>query len=369
MKKIICIFILFCILLTSVGCDALGGHELGQRLIIEAIGIDSDENGYLLTLQALDLKNTDPSGSKHPTKLLRFRGKTLGDAFGGIAGATGLTPLYSQARFILFGRSAAETGLGAPLDFFMREYNARSDVLIAVTDGPASDFFGSDDNETIAAEEIELAMESGSNTGQCAKIPLYCFVSLSLSESDTAYCPILKKDEKQNTVTCHRTAFFRDGKWTDTTDERLTEGFLLLQGELKNATVTVHTNDGAFTLRVINAEREIKLSGDANSQIIMNVKVVADVIEYESGGFYDLGEEEVNAVGSALKKELESILKDAFQTFYTDWNMDVCRLFRRFRLLHPNKYSSYNYTILEDFADGFICYVSVTVRRTGREQM
>ncbi len=369
MKKTICIFILFCILLTSVGCDALGGRELGQRLIIEAIGIDSDENGYLLTLQALDLKNTDPSGAKHPTKLLRFQGKTLGDAFGGIAGATGLTPLYSQARFILFGRSAAETGLGAPLDFFMREYNARSDVLIAVTDGPASDFFGSDDNETIAAEEIELAMESGSNTGQCAKIPLYRFVSLSLSKSDTAYCPVLKKDKTQNTVTCKQTAFFRRGKWTDTADERLTEGFLLLQGELKNATVTVHTNDSAFTLRVVKTEREIKLSWDEKPQITMNVKAVADAIEYESGDFDDLGEEEISIVESALKMELESILEGAFRTLYLEWNMDVCRLFRRFRLFHPSECLTNNYSILNDFADRLICSVSVRVRRSGRERM
>ena len=48
--------------LLLTGCSE--GQQLHQKLIIQGIGIDNSENGYLLTVQALDFKN--PANEDEP---------------------------------------------------------------------------------------------------------------------------------------------------------------------------------------------------------------------------------------------------------------------------------------------------------------
>ena len=91
--------------LLLTGCSE--GRQLHQKLIIQGIGIDNSESGYLLTVQALDFKN--PANEDEPNiKTIEVEGTSLVSALENISKKTSLTPVYSQNMIIIIGESIAK---------------------------------------------------------------------------------------------------------------------------------------------------------------------------------------------------------------------------------------------------------------------
>ena len=156
-NAVYCIFVLTALLTALSGC-APRSVELSDRLIVEAVGIDKTDAGVKVTLQALDTHaagaGSDPNEQGQVTRLYQFSGESVGQALSGVQAATGLMPLYSQARVLLFGRTLAEDGLTEALDFFLREYNARSDILIAMAEDTAEAPVAADFGATVPGAVI-----------------------------------------------------------------------------------------------------------------------------------------------------------------------------------------------------------------------
>ena len=98
-------FVLFLIFvfLSLTGCAE--HSQLHQKLIVQGIGIDdSEEKGYVITVQALDFKN--PAKEDEPsTKILEIKGDSLISALENIFKQTSLIPIYSQNMIIILSES------------------------------------------------------------------------------------------------------------------------------------------------------------------------------------------------------------------------------------------------------------------------
>ena len=200
MKKTACLT-LFLIFLLS-GCSAKGA-ELSRRLVIEAIGIDKKEEGYALTLQTLDTHSagtgSDASAGDNLVKIYVFEGESVGEALSGITEATGLLPLFSQTRIIVLGKACAETDIFAALDFFLREYNIRSDILIAAAQNDAGEIVSTDLGDSVPdAVILEDSINYGEENGLCVSMPLYKFINYALSETDAAFGPVVSLRDAEN---------------------------------------------------------------------------------------------------------------------------------------------------------------------------
>ena len=369
--KTLCIFITVISITCTSGCRLTQGYELGDRLIIEAIGIDRTEEGCRLCLQVLDPDSADNSGKTHPIRVLTFDGESVAAAFAKIPAATGKVPLYSQARLLLFGRAAAESGLLAQLDFFQREYNARPDVLFAVSDS-AADILAGTDGDPPEADKIEAAIKAGHEAGECVEMPLYRFLNLTYEPSDTAFCTILTSsdDAGKSIPDCRSTALFQNERWTATVGERETKGLLFLLGEVRKTTAAVKLNSGSCTLSVTGCRRTVRVNKAGNSAVFsIRLEVSADLIEYANDASEALDEAVVKKTQEAFEESLYSLLQDAVTTFYHEQKADVCRLLRRVPVSGAEEVSPYKYSVFLTPDETIRLDVHASIRRTGKVRL
>ena len=372
-RKLLC-----AVLAVSVlgGCAAPRGTELSKRLIVEAIGIDKTDEGLLLTLQALDAhaagRGSDPNEQGGTTKIYQFTGGTVGQALAQAEGATGLAPLYSQARVLVLGRALAQQDLGPYLDLFGREYTARSDILLAVAEDTAREVvsaeFGGDRPGGAVWEDV---LTQGEENGECICIKLYAFMNLLLSPTDRAYCPVVGvRDEEtgdgQRPVHCG-TAFFEDDRLRFTADAETTLGLLFLTDRLRRTTLTVQGERDLYTLRVIRSKTKIKTARGADGGFAFTVRLdtVCDVTEIPGAGFAREGDEVSADAETAGTAYLRDLISRSLDDLFFGRGADVCRFARRASLLFPKAARDAAGQMREQTE--VTVSVGLTVRRTGKE--
>ena len=374
MKRIITYLLISFFVLLTTGCGGIQTAELSDRLIMEAIGIDAENGKISVTIQALDI-GADGSGkgssANEETKIYNFTDTSTGRAFAHIKYETGLTPLYSHARILVIGEEAAKTNLGEILDFFLREYTARSDILIAAAAGQAADIVSADITDGQAdAAVIEKILRNGHERGENILMPLYKFVNLLLTESDTAMCPLLSLSASENkdkkNVTVSGTAFFDSQKRIRTEDIEITEGILLLNGDAGSLSFSIDSEGKKCTLNTVKCSTKIKPSvKDGKAFFYIKTTLLCDLTEYVS----DITEAvEIQDTKNA-EKQLEEIIGDkekrVLEIIFHESGMDICRFGRRILLRYPEFYKKYilNMSELTDYD----LTVEATIRRTGRE--
>ena len=175
------------LLLILCSCSFVEIVEIDDRLIVTALGIDVTDDGYEVTVQALNPSgeasgssaSQGSSGAAQTTQNFCFSGETVGDALIQIYTKTGFKPLYSQARILVLGKRAAEEKLSQTLDFFLREYATRTDILLAVSLSNAKEVVAASFGDSvIGAKELENAIKSGEYTSKSVTVPLYKFINL-----------------------------------------------------------------------------------------------------------------------------------------------------------------------------------------------
>ena len=362
------------------GCAAPRGEELSKRLIVEAIGIDYADEEYIVTLQALDTHSagggTDPNEKGDATAFRRYTGKTVAEALTGVTPATGLTPLYSQARILVFGKELAARDLSEPLDFFLREYHTRSDILIAVADSTAEDLLRADLGDSAPdAVILEEAVTQSSENGDGCAVKLYRFMDLLFSDTDTAYCPVISLQpgaaEKLQEPLLGKTAFFRENRLAFTADREITRGMLFLTDEVNSASVTVQGEEGIFTLRLIESKTKIRprLNGAGDVCFSISAEAVCDITEFATPDFKSVKEAQSADAAEAGTRAMRSLIETAFTYLYNENSADVCRLARRAALRYPKKEAAFREALFTRKTADISIQVSLSVRHTGKESL
>lgn len=376
-RKAVCMIPAIIALLTAfTGCGPQS-VELSDRLIVEAVGIDQADAGVIVTLQALDTHaagaGSDPNEQGQVTRLYQFSGESVGQALSQIRAATGLTPLYSQARVLLFGRALAETGLIEPLDFFLREYNARSDILIAMAEETAEQPVAADFGATTPGAVIIEDMLNGSRSdGTGAAVKLYDFMNLTYTGTDTAFCPVLgvtdQALENAKKPILRGTAFFKNGRLAFTAGEDLTRGMLFLKDRVKNGEIRAEGKTGTYTMRIVSSKTKISptLNKNGRAHARIRVNTVCDVTEFTpKNDARRLGEAEAADAAAAGKAWTEALLNDTLRVLFYENHADICRLARLVNLKYPRLAAAYAARMFEDTE--ITVETEFTVRRTGKE--
>lgn len=374
MKYISPLFIILLILSLLSSCSAIKPGELSDRLIAEAIGIDLESGGFTVTVQALDIGASgsgEGTAADETTRIYSFYGNTPAAAFGKVRPTTGLNPLYSHARLLVISREAAENRLSELLDFFLREFTARSDILFVVAANRAADIISADlgsgrANAAIAEKTVQLGHKNGTNT----IMPLYRFVNLMLTDEDSAYCPVAdvrpSGDSGKQELVLGETAVFDSEKLIFTVDGELTEGILLLNNAAGNMLFPVSGKNGSYMLSTVKSKTKIKPSyKDGSLKYTIETKMVCDLTEFAGSGFRGINHEDIKEAEAKLTEAVEQKEKRALESVCIDRGCDICRLARKTLLRYPH--IDKNILPLSSEKAGYELKITVSVRRTGRE--
>lgn len=346
-------------------------------LVIEAIGVDKIDGVVAVSLQTLDTHSagtgSDASAGGDLVKLYVFTGQSVGEALSQVQSATGLEPLYSQARIIVLGMDTAKENISEALDFFLKENNVRSDILIAVAESEAYKIVTADLGSSVPdAVIIEDTLNYGSDNGFCPAVELYKFMNLALSETDTAFCPVIGlEDAAEPELKEPRvlgTAFFKNTTLSFTVDEELARGHMFLTDDIKKTSFTAEGNEGLYTLDVISSNTKVVADINENGFMFkINVTLKCDITEFLSGGFKSIGEKETEDAENAGKAYIKNLITESFIKIYTEKHADVCRFYRRVLLKSPQNAGMFYENMFNRGLVNTEINVDLTIRRKGKE--
>ena len=201
-------------------------------------------------------------------------------------------------------------------------------------------------------------------------------MSLLLSDTDAAFCPLLALKKNENTednyIICKGAVLFQGTKiGTVISSDELTALRALTDG-LSGDPITLNADGALCTLRIARCKTAVrpdgKTDGTAACRFRLRVNAVCDIAEVSAADFTQLTPQRINRIGTAASRLLTERLAAALNRCFYENGCDVCRFFQRFRLRHPARYRAMTAAGPLSPAD-FPCEIacSVTIRRTGKE--
>lgn len=325
--------LLFAVLVCLCGCMPQN-TEIKYRLVIEGVGIDLDteKDEFIVTVQTAAAQTGE---EKRGSKCYTARGKTVAGAISALTEQTGRYPLYSQNRLILLGSSVQGENAVRALDFFVREYTSRPDVLVMSATGSAEKMLTLSEDENGIAGLLENEAELGRDTSAALATELYEYVNLSLEEGSDVVLPLAEIiSEKDKSVKLNGSAVVSSGDGVRLSEA---ETFFLLLATDKAEKGTLRV--GASALEIMKTGTKIRAELSEGVPVMsLDIKMTVDVIEYGSKNFTDLDEKAVRKIEADAQAYITSGIRELCERMLKKEKCDIFRLCKRLSLTEGTEY-------------------------------
>jgi spore germination protein KC len=331
-KAIIIIFIAI-IMLISTGCWSR--RELSELAVAVAMGIDSTEGGYLVSVQIVNAQETaakQGSGYTTPVSVYTMEGKTVYEALRRMSVKLNRKLYLSHMRIVAIGEEAAKRGVNDMLDLLSRHPEIRTDFYIVVTrDIEAVDLVSSlTPLEKIPANKLFTSLTFGEkNWGAITGITLDEMLTDLLSEgkhpavtgieivgeTDTA-----KTKENLNAslppafLQFSGLAAFHKDKLVGWLNERESTGYNLTQGYIQSTIIALACPQGGHIgVEMIRSDEKIKayLVGE-KPEVRIQLRVEGNIGDVHCN--IDVtNEQTIQRLELLMKQELESFIQASVQ--------------------------------------------------------
>ncbi len=345
--------VLLCMILLLSGCSQSTSTEISNRLIIEAIGIDTDDAGYKVSILALNTMQTGSAGSTEApdgiAKVFTATGNSIAEAFSQLDLVSTQIPLYSQARVLIIGKDVADNQPLSALNFFIREYTTRDDIPVAVSETTANRIITADTGKSaLVSKIIDNLLSSGSRNGQTVKVPLYSFISCLLNETDAAYLPVLKvekNEQDKDEIHAAGIAIFANKNYTATLNGSTMEGFLYANNLTDSILLEIEYNNKNIALAVRKIKTKIKTDKTNPAAFSIKVSFSCDIVEQNS--FQQaFNEQDITQIKLLAEEKIKKYIDDFLYFTLHDCNSDCLGFGKRIRNKNQTYYEqiSKNYT-------------------------
>ncbi|MBN2983754.1 MULTISPECIES: Ger(x)C family spore germination protein [Cohnella] len=335
------------LLMCAAFCLVLAGcwdrRELNELGITSATGIDWADGKWNVTYQVVVPSGMWSGGgggggggtTQSSVHVFTAEGRTLCEAANKSNLEIPRQLYFAHTDAIVIGKAAAEHGLSEVVDLYLRSVQARETVMMAVTEGRASDILklfvpleklpGDALNKIISKEEL--------NSGYYPAVRVFDFAQSLYSDSRAIGVPELnlmgKRDAKSRKELSSLESFkqthnesklgltgesvFKDGRRIGRLTFKESYGISWLSGDIKQSALAVPcpsgSNRDAFsTLRIDKAETKITPQKKQDGfRMLVRVNVSGEVLESECK--LDLTKNEaVRQLGNAIEREIEDIM-------------------------------------------------------------
>lgn len=298
-------------ILTFSGC--MSRAELNEKIIIEGIGIDKENDKYTLTAMVL---NTESTEEILPPNVISSFGSSVSECFENISRNTGRQVMLSDNRFIAMNKIAAETA-DEILSYFNDSFEARPDALIYVTEGNTANILSNEKVlETMSAEDI--AMIGGNYSNGTIKSCEY--KEYKASDNSGIYdisVPILKLDESKTRIIPDGTALFRKGKMSGVLTANESIILNILSDNVDGTIISLDDNENT-PIKITSAKSENNLS--YNNSIFTYSKDLTVFIELpqKNENSFDENKKFLERVEEFLNKACIETAEKAIKTYSSD---------------------------------------------------
>lgn len=381
MRKTAVVILVLLISLFSFNERELFKKEIRNRLIIQGIGIDRENDGsYSVTLQAINTSAQSSSGGdsggggQSPVKIYRVKGDTVYSAVKSASEYEGKVPLYSQNRVIVIGRDTAEKGLGGVLDFFVRDVENSAAVRIAVADGRAEEIMGTvSENGEVIARNIEQSILASEYEPEISELQLYELVDRIKDGTNSFSMPVIalkeEGEKKEKRVEIKETAVFKGEKLSGTVSSDETIMLNFLTNSSYNGALSFDTEDGRTALSIVDSKtrRSVKLE-NGRPRFIFSLKVQCDIAEIYNGADKSIDREKLSKLEAETEKYIKTETEKVIEKLYKNMECDVPGVSRLIYIKYPSFYRENKKDLSTVMREGqYGVEVKATVRRVGQE--
>lgn len=312
-NRILAVLLCVLLLLPLCGCT---GRELYERLLIHGIGVDVQDDGFLVTVRS------STSAEDEGEELFTCSGRSVLEALNSLARSTGRQPFYAHNYLVVFGKRCAEQGLDQCLDFFVRYYNTRPAVRVYLAEEQAEDVLSfQKDGKFLRMAELQQLSDSSRETGNTVGVELLELLNAVKRPGCAPVLPVLRVEEQGVEVVS--AAFLNGYRLESFLTLPETRGFLAVKNQLKRGEAVVFGDFGGATLSLRGAKGKVSVSEENGlPAFALNVQVKGDVSAI-SGGKDRLQHEEYAEIETALSQTLQKEIQGAVEKAVLEHGCDI----------------------------------------------
>lgn len=300
---------LICVLTILFSFNGCSSVQLNQRLIVQGIGIDKNDNGYQLTLIVLD---TESEERENAVKLVYTEGSSVAEAMAGLENQRGKSVLLSQCLFLILNRNAAEESSDS-LAYFRHNNDIMKTTNIMVSyESSGETLKTAIEDMGYQSEYINVLSDSKAIDQTAVHFSLFDYVTSVNNPYGDMLLPYIFIDREMNCLKADGSLLVRSGGGQSdvlTPDE--TVGTLILNKKIFNYTEGINEANLTFSINSASVNIVPQIS---NKRLRFDFEIELDAVgnsdQAETENIYDVID---GRIESALNKTLKKNGCDVFQ--------------------------------------------------------
>ncbi|THE13125.1 Ger(x)C family spore germination protein [Bacillus timonensis] len=276
MKRMIIVFIQIVLsMMILVGCWSK--KELNELAIIVGLGIDKTEEGFNVTIQAVNPSEIAGKNNSGRSEVVTFMqsGETVVDAMKKMSKDAPRRPYVAHLREVVFGEKLAKEGIGGVLDYLSRNHEMRSDYFITVAKGstaydvlnvttalekvPANKLFGALENSEktytpVKTVRLDELINSVVSKGQ---EPVLMGVYVYGDPKSGSNVTNAQNASPSTGLRIDSVGVFKKDKLLGWLNEEESIGFNYITDNIKSTVESIHCEDGKLTINTIRSKTKV----------------------------------------------------------------------------------------------------------------
>ena len=249
-------------------CGCWNRRELDTMSIVLGCGIDKGEKPGEISLTC-QIEKPSPAGGggagggAPAAQFLNVsnKGTDLFSILRDSNSQVGRKLYFPHNQVLILGEDFAKEGIRTQLDFFLRDPETRTTVMVFVAMGKASDIM----NQPTVLEgapviDIVNMLQAQENTSEAPHIQVLDLLTALISPTTSAVAPLvsIEKDGDKTKVVVAGTGIFKGDKLVSALNGVETRGYLWVKGKVKSGIINFPFMDGDVSLEIIQAKSKVK---------------------------------------------------------------------------------------------------------------
>lgn len=370
--------------------------DIQKTAIILAVGVDREENDFVVTSQIAVPSSSPDSKASAEAIQVETRGETIGAAIQKINEKTGWYPKLVFCNLILLGNGALNKNVFECLDYFLRNDYMSDDCLVCCCEEKAGELLSTQTSveKVSSLAVVKILSEHAAKAGLVAPVSLREF-AVGYFGGGSGILPVLKtgplssppeqsgengnsqggnsqgggsqgesgggggggggggQGEKsaEKTFTAAETALFNDGAYLGKLTSDETFALQFVRDGMRLASLNVEYAGVQYTLLIKKGEAKVEFFVDeyAAPRLYITLDMKAGLQDSSSSQTINeiASPEKINeAVLACAKDKLTKLLKSTFEKSRA-LGCDVFDVKRRLQKYEPSYFSAYRETVLE----------------------
>lgn len=331
LKLVAAVMLLPVLILLLSGC--WDNHELDKLFIVTGIALDkaNDPEQLDISLQIgkpkSNVSDSDKSNSQQDSTIqLKTTAYTMMEGLMEFNRDSSRTLLLQHNQVLLLGSALAEQGIKDHIDLFLRDHEARMEVLMMIADGRAEDVLSAKlDQEKISSIFLAHEMQDLYAVSPYYKIRMLDFASRLRDGITSPVAPIVAvvdEDNKQR-IKIDGFAVFKDGKMIGRLNNDEVMGYIWAMGNVKKCGVVADCDMGRAVFQIVNLDtkRDVTLQPDGGVRVTLSVDATLNIGELR--GFNGMTSKDLMLyLVDLAQSEIRRKITDTFETTQT-LNADI----------------------------------------------